>query len=142
MQRGINHTRKLFVFGNPCKVNALFKKGAHPRPRFLEESSVHLDISGTIGKAKETKTTEEANATIVNTIGDKRKRQQQTNTFRPMSANLDMGLTCSMVLIICFGILNCFSMVFDSVCLDLFGCFGFFGFPYGFWCLGTFALYV
>ena len=25
-----------------------------------------------------------------------------------------------------------FSIVFDSCCLDLFGCFGFFGFPYGF----------
>ena len=33
-------------------------------------------------------------------------------------------------------------MVFDSVCLDLFGCFGFFGFPDGFVCVQAFALYV
>jgi len=40
-------------------VNALFIKGAHPRPSLFEESSVHLKISKTIGETKETKTTKE-----------------------------------------------------------------------------------
>ena len=40
-----------------------------------------------------------------------------------MSAKVDMGLT-----VVCLVL----SMVFDSCCLDLFGCFGFFGFPDGF----------
>ena len=44
-----------------------------------------------------------------------------------MSAKVDMGLK----VLLCFVCLV-FSMVVDSVCLDLFGCFGFFGFPYGF----------
>ena len=41
-----------------------------------------------------------------------------------MSTLADMGLK------VLFSFLV-FSMVFDSFCLDLFGCFGIFGFPYG-----------
>ena len=44
-----------------------------------------------------------------------------------MSTLADMGLK---VLVSLFVLV--FSMVFDSCCLDLFVCFGFFGFPYGF----------
>ena len=44
-----------------------------------------------------------------------------------MSAKVDMGLK---VLVVLF--FSVFPMVFDSFCLDLFGCFGFFGFPDGF----------
>ena len=42
-----------------------------------------------------------------------------------MSAEVDMRLKVFFVLLV-------FPMVFDSFCLGLFGCFGFFGFPYGF----------
>ena len=55
LQREINYTRKPLIHGNSCKVNALFNKGAHPRPSLFEESSVHLKLSKTIGKTKETK---------------------------------------------------------------------------------------
>ena len=41
-----------------------------------------------------------------------------------MSAKVDMGLEVVFVLVV--------SMVFDSFCIDLVCCFGFFGFPYGF----------
>ena len=44
-----------------------------------------------------------------------------------MSAKVDMGL--KVLFLLCFLV---FPMVFDSFCLDLFGCFGFFGFPYVF----------
>ncbi len=37
MQREINYTRKPLIYGNSCKVNALFNKGAHPRPSLFEE---------------------------------------------------------------------------------------------------------
>ena len=45
LQRKINSTRKPAIFGNSCKVNALFNKGAHPHPSLLDESSVHLKLS-------------------------------------------------------------------------------------------------
>ena len=44
-----------------------------------------------------------------------------------MSAKVDMGLK---VLVVWVCLVS--PMVFDSFCLGLFGCFGFFGFPYGF----------
>jgi hypothetical protein len=44
-----------------------------------------------------------------------------------MSTLADMGLKV-LVSLVCLV----FSMAFDSFCLDLFGCFGFFGFPDGF----------
>ena len=44
-----------------------------------------------------------------------------------MSTLADMGLKVLLCLVVLV-----FSMVVDSVCLDLFGCFGFFGFPDGF----------
>ena len=119
MQREINYTRKPLIHGNPCKVNALFNKGAHPRPSLFEKTSVHLNISKTIGKTKETK---EVTAKTI-----KNHRENQKKTFRPMSAKVDMGLKVLFV-----WVLLVFPMVFDSCCLDLFGFFGFFGFPDGF----------
>ena len=76
MPREINYTRKPLIYGNSCKVNALFNEGAHPRPSHFEESSVHLNISKSIGKTKETKTTKEVKAT---TIKNHRENQQQQN---------------------------------------------------------------
>ena len=55
-----------------------------------------------------------------------------------MSAKVDMGLKVLFVCVFLLGFLD----GFDSCYLDLFGCFGFFGFPDGFWCFQTFALYV
>ena len=57
----------------------------------------------------------------------RKPKTKETKTFRPMSAKVDMGLK---VLFFLFFLV--FPMVFDSCCLDLFGCFGFFGFPDGF----------
>ena len=124
----INYMRKPLIYGNSCKVNALFNKGAHPRPSLFEESSVHLNISKTIGKTKETKTTKEVKTTTIQKPSRKpNKRGKHNKTVRPMSAKVDMGLK----VLFCLFVLV-FSMVFDSSCLDLFGCFGFVGFPYGF----------
>ena len=82
MQRGINYTRKPLIHGNSCKVNALFNKGAHPRPSLFEESSVHLKISKTIGKTKETKTTKEVKAKTIKTI-EKTKTTKTTKLSDP-----------------------------------------------------------
>ena len=76
LQREINYTRKPLIHGNSCKMNALFNKGAHPRPSLFEESSVHLKISKTIGKTKETKTTKEVKA---KTIKNHRDNQNNKN---------------------------------------------------------------
>ena len=72
-------------------------------------------------KTKETKTTKEVKA---KTIKNHRENQQK-QTSRPMSTLADMGLT---FLLLLFG----FLYGFDSFCIDLFGCFGFFGFQDGF----------
>ena len=77
MQREINYTRKPLIYGNSCKVNALFNKGAHPRPSLFEESSVHLKISKTIGKTKETKTTKEVKATTIKNHRENQNKQKQ-----------------------------------------------------------------
>ena len=53
------------MYGNSCKVNALFNKGAHPRPSLFEESNVHLEISKAIGQTRETKTTKEVKAKTI-----------------------------------------------------------------------------
>ena len=76
MQMEINYIRKPLIYGNSCKVNALFNKGAHPRPSLFEESSVHLKISKPSGKPKKPKQ-------------PKRSRQKLSKT---MSAKVDMGL--------------------------------------------------
>ena len=136
MQREINYARKPRIYGNSCKVNALFNKGAHPCPSLFEESSVHSKIPKSTGKTKETKTTKEVKAKTIKTI-EKTTHNKTTETFRPMSAKVDMGLK------VCF----CFVLWFSRwllifVCFGLFGCFGFFGFPYGVRCFQTCALYV
>jgi len=64
LQREINYTRKSLIHGNSCKVNALFNKGAHPRPSLFEESSVPLEISKTIGKTTTTKTNKTMSAKV------------------------------------------------------------------------------
>ena len=79
LQREINYIRKPLIYGNSCKVNALFNKGAHPRPSLFEESSVHLNISNTIGKTKETKTTKEVKATTIKNHRENQTKQKQQN---------------------------------------------------------------
>ena len=61
------------------------------------------------------------------------EKTKETKTVRPMSAKVDMGMKV-------FCLVS--PVVVNSFCLGLFGCFGFFGFPYGFWCFETVALYV
>ena len=91
LQREINYTRKPLIHGNSCKVNALFNKGAHPRPSLFEESSVHLNISKTSGKPKKPKQPKRSRQQLSNTI-ENTNTNKQTNMFRPMSAKVDMGL--------------------------------------------------
>ena len=79
MQREINYTRKPLIYGNSCKVNAFFNKGAHRRPSLFDESSVHLKISKTIGKTKETKTTKEVKATTIKNHRENQKKQKKQN---------------------------------------------------------------
>ena len=124
MQREINYTRKPLIHGNSCKVNALFNKGAHPRPSLFEESSVHLKISKTIGKTKETK---EVNAKTIKNHRENPKR----NNNKKQNVKTHVGQSGHGSESLFFFVLLVFPMVFDSVCLDLFGFFGFFGFPDG-----------
>ena len=85
-----------------------------------------MKISKTTGKTKETKTTKEVKAKTIKNHRENQKNKKQ-KTFRPMSTLADMGLKVLFVWVVLV-----FSMAFDSFCLDLVGCFGFFGFPYGF----------
>ena len=104
MQKGISCTRKLLIYGNSCKVNALFNKGAHPRPSFFEESHVHLKISKPSGKPQQTTNKEVKAKTIKNHRGN--QTTKKTKTFRPMSAKVDMGLkvfVCLFVCTVCFS---------------------------------------
>ena len=102
----INYRRKLLIYGNSCQVNALFNKGAHPRPSLFEESSVHLKISKTIGKTKETKTTKEVKAKTIKNHRENQKKQKKQN----FQTHVHFGRHGS----------------------DSFVFFGFFGFPDGF----------
>ena len=123
MQREINYTRKPLIHGNSCKVNALFNKGAHPRPILFEESSVHLKILKTIGKTKETKTTKEVKAKTIKNNRENQKENEETKTFRPMSAKVDMGLKVLFFLfvwfsrwfLIVFALTSLVSLVFPMV---------------------------
>ena len=67
-------------------MNALFNKGAHPRPSLFEESSVRLKISKTIGKTKETKTTKEAKANNI-----KSHKENQTTTTKNQNVKTHVG---------------------------------------------------
>ena len=78
LQRGINYTRKPPIYGNSCKVNALFNKGAHPRPSLFEESSVHLKISKPKGKPKKPKQPKRSRQKLSKTI-EKTKKQRNQN---------------------------------------------------------------
>ena len=89
----INYTRKTLVYGNSCKVNALFNKGAHPCPSLFEESSVHLNTSKTIGRAKETKTIKEVKATTIKTI-EKTKRKNDCQTHVGQSGHGSESCVC------------------------------------------------
>ena len=79
------------------------------------------------GKPKKPKQPKRSRQQLSTTI-EKTKITKKKKMFRPMSAKVDMGLK-----VLFFLLFLVFPMVFDSFCLDLFGCFGFFGFPYGFW---------
>ena len=69
-------------------MNALFNKGVHPRPSLFEKSSVHLKISKTIGKPKETKTTKDVKAKLSKTIEEtKKQRNQHFQTHVGQSGN-------------------------------------------------------
>ena len=77
MQREINYTRKPLIYGNSCKVNALFNKGAHPRPSLFEESSAHLKISKPSRKPKKPKQPKRSRQTLTKTI-EKTKTKKST----------------------------------------------------------------
>ena len=100
LQREINYTRKPLIHGNSCKVNALFNKGAHPRSSLFEKSSVHLKISKPSGKPKKPKKPKRSRQKLLKTIG-KTKKTKTNQTFRPMSAKVDMGLKV-LFLLLCF----------------------------------------
>ena len=73
-------------------MNALFNKGAHPRPSLFGESNVHLKISKPPGKPKKPKQPKRSRDKLSKTIETTNKQQKQNTTFRPMSAKVDMGL--------------------------------------------------
>ena len=105
MQREITYIRKPLIYGNSCKANALFNKGAHPRPSLFEESIVHLKISKTIGKSKETKTTKEVNAkTIKHHRENQQKHKRKQQNCQTHFGQSEHGSE-SCVLFGCFGFL-------------------------------------
>ena len=55
---------------------------------------------------------------------ENKAKTKNNKTFRPISALADMGLK----VVVVFDVLN----GFNNLCIDLFGCFGFFCFPIGF----------
>ena len=73
-------------------MNALFNKGAHPRPSLFEESSVHLNISKPSGKPKKPKQPKRSRQKLSKTIEKTKKQTKQKKTVRPMSAKVHMGL--------------------------------------------------
>ena len=60
-------------------MNALFNKGAHPRPSLFEESSVHLKMSKTIGKPKKPKQPKRSRQKLSKTIEKTKNKKQQQN---------------------------------------------------------------
>ena len=93
------------------KWNALFNKGAHPRPSLFEESNVYyLNISKTIGETKETKTAKEVQAKTIKHHRET-KQTKQTTTFGPMSPRVDMGPKGLFVLFVLVFSTRCFLIV-------------------------------
>ena len=117
------------------KWSALFNKGAHPRPSLFEESSVHLNISNTIGKTKESKTTKEVKGTTIKTHREYHTNQTQQN-FQTHVGQSGHG-SKSFVCFCCVGICRCCLIVvpLTSLCL-----FCIVGFPDGVWFVQTCAL--
>jgi len=80
----------------------------------------------TIGKTKQNKTTKEVNAEAIKNHWE---NQKQTNkkqyfwTYDPLRRHRSKSFVF---------VVWVFPMVFDGFGIDLFGCFGFFGFPNGF----------
>ena len=79
----------------------------------------------TIGKTKETKTTKEAKAKTIKNHKENKQNKRNQN-FQTHVGQSGHGSE-SFVFVFLVS-----PMVFDSFCLGLFCCFGFFGFPYGF----------
>ena len=87
-----------------------------------------MNTSNTIGKTKETTTTKEVKTTTIKHHRENQTQQQQQKQHFQTHVHFGRHGSDSFVVVWCCLV---FSMVFDSVCLDLFGCFGFFGFPDG-----------
>ena len=134
LQRENNYTRKPLIYGNSCKVNAFFNKGAHPRPSLFEESSVHLKLSKTIGKTKETKTTKEVKTKTIKNHRENQKNQTKTKLSVPCRPKWAwvwklcflyvILVWCSQWFLIVFALTSLVllvSLVFPMVC-DMFKC--------------------
>ena len=98
------------------KRNALFNKGAHPRPSLCDKSSVHLKISKTIGKTKETKRTKEVKGkqhtqNIENTKHNKYK--QNVQIYVAQTGHRSKSVFCLFV----FGIIGVFLQVVPLIAL-------------------------
>ena len=84
-------------------------------------------MSKTIEKTKKTKQPKRSISKPSKTIWKTKKNTKKNKTFGPMTLFGDIGPKVCLFL---FCLV--FPMVFDGFGIDLFGCFGFVGFPNGF----------
>ena len=92
----------------------------HPTPILQGESCANLIIQKPIGKTKKTKQPKRSMPKPSKTIG---KTKKNFWAYGPLRRHRLKS----------FDLLLVFPMVFDCFGIDLFGCFGFLGFPTGFW---------
>ena len=64
------------------KWNALFNKGAHPRPSLFEKSSVHLNISNTIGENQRNQNKKRGPGENLQTHREYKQKQNKTNNTK------------------------------------------------------------
>ena len=116
------------------KVNPLYHKHVYFRfpDKRLHIQFNNLTTSKTIGETQNKRNDQRGQGNNYQTTERKPTHNKQTNTFGPMSILGDIGpkvVFLSLLLLLLIFVCLVFSMVVDSCCLDLFGCFGFFGFP-------------
>ena len=69
------------MYGNSCKVNALFNKGVHPLPSLFVESSAPLKIPKPSGKPKKPKPPKRLRQQLPKTI--EQTKRNKSDTCRP-----------------------------------------------------------
>ena len=97
----------IVIYGNSCKVNALFNKGAHPRPSLFEESSVHLKTSGNHRENHRNQSNQRGQGKNYQKPSRKPQNKQNKQNFQTHVGQSGLGSeSCSLLLL--FGFLDGF----------------------------------